>query len=109
MHPASRLPQLQVNTGYSKFTSFCTFLENAGLVPRPKDAVFLCGAALSSDEDEDNDSSKFLPSHSSQEPTSQNYIIGQQLKLTKDGHCENVTLDSIDTLMRKGHIYPNHM
>ena len=43
VHPASRLPQLQMNNDYSKLTSFCNFLENAGLVPRSQDAVFLCG------------------------------------------------------------------
>ena len=102
VHPTSRLPQLQVNNGYSKFTSFCTFLENTGLVPIPKDAVFLCGAALSTDKDEDNDISKFLLSYSSKEQTftsKPRYIIGQKLKLTKDGHDKNVTLDSVDVAM----------
>ena len=62
VHPASRLPTLQVNTGYSTFTSFCTFLDNAGLVPITQDAVFLCGSALSSVDDEDPTLPNRLPS-----------------------------------------------
>ena len=99
VHPTSRLPQLQVNDRFSKLTPFYTFLENAGAVSRTHDAIFLCGAVF------DNEDPTILvhpPLNSFKESEKQSessYEIGQQLKFTRDGHCEKVTLDSVDVDM----------
>ena len=50
-----------MNPGYSTFTSFYTFLENAGLVLRTQDTVFLCGSALSASNNEDPPIPNYLP------------------------------------------------
>ena len=96
VHPTSHLPQIQVNGGLSMFKSFYTFLNNDGVVPRTQDAVFLCGADL---DDEDltellhPTSAFFKESYAQSKPV---YEIGQQLKFTRDGHFEKVTLYSVD-------------
>ena len=72
------------------------------MVPITKDAVFLCGAALFPDEDEGSKIPNVIPSNSYKEQTNKSrprYTIGQQLKMTRDGHCENITLDSVDVDM----------
>ena len=104
MHPASRLPTLQVNPGYSTFTSFYTFLENAGLVPRTQDVVFLCGSVLSAANDEDPPIPNSLPASLPADEaittiTKSPFSIGRDLQLTRDGHCEDVVLDSVDVDM----------
>ena len=90
MHPESRLPQLQVNTRYSTFTSFYTFLENAGLVPRTHDVVLLCGAALPNGDDDDPTIPNYLPAtHLADEvattKSKSTYNSGHTLQLTRDG------------------------
>ena len=104
VHPSSRIPTLQVNPGYSTFTSFYTFLENAGLVPRTQDAVFLCGAILSDTDDEDPTMPNYLPAPlpvdgADTTKTKPTFSIGQNLQLTRDGYGEQVILDSVDVDM----------
>ena len=90
-----------MNNGYSKFTSFGTFLENAGLVPRSQDAVFLCGSSLTIGNDAYPTISNFIPAYPIEDQTSNlksksTYSIGQTLQLTRDGYCKNVLLNSVD-------------
>ena len=98
-HPTSRLPQLQVNDDYATFIYFHTFLKNSWVVSRTKDAVFLWGVALSDEDNEDPNILNYVPISSNKDQINSSktiYDSGQQLKLTRDGHCENMTLDSVD-------------
>ena len=61
MYPASWLPQLQVNDDYAAFTSFYTFLKNAGVVPRTQDTVCFCGATLSDEDKNDLTIPNYIP------------------------------------------------
>ena len=49
VHPASKLPQMNVNDGFPIFTSFCQLLEKTDLVPINAPSVFLSGSSSCSD------------------------------------------------------------
>jgi len=86
VHPASNLPQMTVNNGFSVYTSFCNFLEKAIVIPRACKSVFLV--------DKPSDNTKIMSSE--EKSMKDQYTIGQQLSLIRDGHCETVILESVD-------------
>ena len=91
VHPASNLPQMTVNGGFSIFTSFCKFLEKATVLPRLGASVLLSGGPASGDS----------PISSIEQSVKDQYTIGQTLSLVRDGCSTSVTLESVDLDMEK--------
>ena len=87
---------MTVNNGYSAFTSFCNFLEKAGVISSTCNSVFFSGGSVSN-ATSDPKMSKHKPvSPSLSDSVKGQYAIGQSLSLVRDGHCEHVVLESVD-------------
>ena len=96
IHPASNLPQMTVNSGFSIFTSFCKFLEKATVLPSLGASVFLSGGPVGDDTTDSASSTTASPLSSIEQSVKDQYTIGQTLSLVRDGHSETVTLESVD-------------
>ena len=96
VHPASNLPQMTINNGYSVFTSFYNVLEKAKVIPRVCKSVLLVGGPSNNNE-MDLTIPNSVPAMSSEEKSIKDqYITVQQLSLIRDGHCETIILESVD-------------
>jgi len=85
-HPATRLPTMRVNEGFSGFHSFCTFLSKAGVTSSRRKMAYTSQAALCNAVDDG------VPPLNSGDL----FDIGDTLKFTMDGSCELVELLDID-------------
>ena len=86
VHPASKLPLMNMNDSFSIFTSFCQLPEKTGLVPNNSPSVFLSCSSPSSDpaSPQLTDGEQHI------------YDIGQKLTLVRDGHGEDVIFEAVD-------------
>ena len=85
-HPATRLPTMRVNQGFSTFQSFCTFSTKAGVTSSRQNMAYSSQIALCYSVDNGE------PSLNSGDLLN----IGDTLKFTMDGSCELVELLDID-------------
>ena len=85
-HPATRLPTMRVNQGFSGFKSFCTFLSKAGVISSRQNVAYASQYTLYNEVDDG------VPPLNSGEL----FNIGDTLKFTMDGSCETVELLDVD-------------
>ena len=83
VHPASNLPQMTVNNGYSVFTSFCNFLEKASVIPRAYKSVFLSGGPINDNNIDPTISTTAPVFPSLSDSVKEQYAIGQSLSLVR--------------------------
>ena len=86
---------MNINDEFSIFTIFYQLLDNTGVVPINEPSVFLSGASPSSDPGPTI--TNVVPESPKIIDGKQNiYDIEQKLTLVRDGHGEEVILESVD-------------